>query len=157
AGLVATEGAYPLALDLLTVDEARDLLIRLLGADRVNNEPGAAGNIITACARLPLALTTAAARAATPPGFPLAAIAAERRATASTLDPFDSGDVATDVRAVSSWSYRALSTEAARMFRLLGLHPGPDIPLAAAASLAAVRPERARVLLAELTRAHLLT
>jgi len=43
------------------------------------------------------------------------------------------------------------------MFRLLGLHPGPDIPLAAAASLAAVRPERARVLLAELTRAHLLT
>ena len=72
------------------------------------------------------------------------------------LDPFHGGDHATDVRAVFSWSYRALSPEAARLFRLLGLHPGPDIPVASAASLAAVPPGRARLVLAELTRAHLL-
>ena len=54
-------------------------------------------------------------------------------------------------------SYRALNSAAARLFRLLGLHPGPDVPVVAAASLAAVSPARAQALLAELTRAHLLS
>jgi DNA-binding SARP family transcriptional activator/tetratricopeptide (TPR) repeat protein len=156
AGLVATEGASLLVLELLTAADARDLLTRRLGADRVAAEPEAVERIITACARLPLALTIAAARAAISPSFPLAAIAAELREATSALDPFDGGDRATDVRAVFSWSYRALSSAAARMFRLLGLHPGPDIHIAAAASLAAVPPDQARALLAELTRAHLL-
>jgi DNA-binding SARP family transcriptional activator/tetratricopeptide (TPR) repeat protein len=156
AGLVATESARPLAMDLLTASDARDLLARRLGADRVAAEPEAVNDIITACARLPLALTIAAARAATSPGFPLAVISAELREATSALDPFDGGDRATDVRAVFSWSYRALSAPAARMFRLLGLHPGPDIAVTAAASLAAVPPGQARALLAELTRAHLL-
>ena len=156
AGLVATEGARPLPLDLLTTADARDLLTRRLGADRVAGEPGAVGDIIAACAGLPLALTIAASRAATSPGFPLAAVAAELGEAYCALDPFHGGDHATDVRAVFSWSYRALSPQAARLFRLLGLHPGPDIPVAAAASLAAVPPGRARMLLAELTRSHLL-
>src|SRR6266705_1999005 len=152
AGLVATAGARPLALDLLTAADARDLLARRLGADRVAAEPAAIACIIAACARLPLALTIAAARAATSPTFPLAAIAAELREAASALDPFDAGESATDVRTVFSWSYRALSAPAARMFRLLGLHPGPDVAVTAAASLAAVPPGQARALLAELTR-----
>ena len=156
-GLVATDGAHPLILDLLTAADARDLLVRRLGADRVAAEPAAAEAIITACARLPLALTIAAARAATSPTFPLAAIATELREASSVLDPFDGGDRATDVRAVFSWSYRALSAPAARLFRLLGLHPGPDIAAPAAASLAAIPPGQARTLLTELTRAHLLT
>jgi DNA-binding SARP family transcriptional activator len=156
AGLVATEGARPLALDLLTAADARDLLTRRLGSDRVTADPEAAGCIIAACARLPLALTIAAARAAVSPSFPLGAIAAELREATSALDPFDGGESATDVRAVFSWSYHALSAPAARMFRLLGLHPGPDIAVTAAASLAAVPPGQARALLAELKRAHLL-
>src|SRR5215469_7699560 len=156
-GLVATEGASLLVVDLLTAADARDLLARRLGPDRVAAEPEAAERIITACARLPLALTIAAARAATSPRFRLAAIAAELRGASSALDPFDGDDRATDVRAVFSWSYRALTAPAARMFRLLGLHPGPDIAAAAAASLAAIPMAQARPLLAELTRAHLLT
>jgi DNA-binding SARP family transcriptional activator len=155
-GLVATEGASLLVVDLLTADDARDLLARRLGADRVAAEPQAADHIIAACARLPLALTIAAARAAISPSFPLAAIAAELREASSALDPFDGGDRATDVRAVFSWSYRALTAPAARMFRLLGLHPGTDITVAAAASLAEAPPGQARALLTELTRAHLL-
>jgi tetratricopeptide (TPR) repeat protein len=122
----------------------------------VASEPEAVDDIIACCARLPLALTIAAARAATSPSFPLAVFAAELREAARALDPFHGGDSGTDVRAVFSWSYRALSTEAARLFRLLGLHPGPDVSIAAAASLAAIAPDRARVPLAELTRAHLL-
>jgi tetratricopeptide (TPR) repeat protein len=58
---------------------------------------------------------------------------------------------------VFSWSYRALTPPAARLFRLLGLHPGPDITAPAAASLAALPLTQTRPLLAELRRAHLLT
>jgi DNA-binding SARP family transcriptional activator/tetratricopeptide (TPR) repeat protein len=157
AGLVAADGACPLTLDLLAGSEARDLLARRLGAARVAAEPEAAGEIIARCARLPLALAITAARAATRPGFPLAAIAAGLREATRALDPFHIGDLATDVRTVFSWSYHALTTEGARLFRLLGLHPGPEITAAAAASLAATSRERAHLMLAELTRAHLLT
>jgi hypothetical protein len=155
-GLVADEGAYPLALDLLPAADARDLLIRRLGSSLVTSEPAAVDDIIARCARLPLALTIAAARAATSPSFPLAVFAAELREATRALDSFDGGDLATDIRAVFSWSYGALSAAAARLFRLLGLHPGPDIGLSAAASLAAIQPDQARTPLAELTRAHLL-
>jgi DNA-binding SARP family transcriptional activator/tetratricopeptide (TPR) repeat protein len=155
--LIAAEGARLLVLDLLTASDARGLLTTRLGADRMAAEPEAAECIITACAGLPLALSIAAARAATSPRFPLAAIAADLREATGALDPFDGGDSATDVRAVFSWSYHTLSPAAARMFRLLGLHSGPDISVPAAASLAAIPPGQARPLLAELTRANMLT
>src|SRR5262249_24030079 len=145
-GMVAAEGAFPLGLDLFTIFEAKDLLARRLGPDRVASEPEATNEIIERSARLPLALSLAAAHAATRPGFPLAVPAAELRDAATILDPFDGGDLATNVRAVFSWSYCALSTGAAQLFRLLGLHPGPDITIAAAASLTGVPPERARLL-----------
>jgi DNA-binding SARP family transcriptional activator/tetratricopeptide (TPR) repeat protein len=155
-GLIATQGAHLLDLDLLPLAEARELLTRRLGAGRTDREPDAVEQIIAGCARLPLALTIAAARAATSPGFPLAVFAAELGEAGRVLDPFDSGDVATDVRAVFSWSYRALSPGAARLFRLLGLHPGPDLTVGAAASLAGIAPDQARAMLAELSRGHLL-
>jgi DNA-binding SARP family transcriptional activator len=155
-GLVAGQGAHPLGLDLLTPEGARELMARRLGAGRAGREPEAVDEIITGCARLPLALTVAAARAAASPRFPLAVFAADLREASRVLDPFGSDDAATDVRAVLSWSYRALSPAAARLFRLLGLHPGPDITVGAAASLAGTGPDRARAELAELTRGHLL-
>jgi DNA-binding SARP family transcriptional activator len=155
-GLVATEGANPLTLDLLSPGDARELLTGRLGTTRVTSEPAAVSDIIDRCARLPLALTVAAARASTAPHLPLASIASELRGAARALDSFYVGDTAADVRAVLSWSYRALTDAAARLFRLLGLHPGPDISLAAAASLGALGPDQARAVLAELTRSHLL-
>jgi DNA-binding SARP family transcriptional activator/tetratricopeptide (TPR) repeat protein len=154
--LVATEGAYPISLDLLTAVDARDLLASRLGAGRVASEPDAVENLIAGCARLPLALAIAAARAATNPGFPLAVFATELREATRPLDALHGGDLAADVRSVFFCSYRALSTGAARLFRLLGLHCGPDINIAAAASLAAIPPDQARALLAEVTHAHLL-
>jgi tetratricopeptide (TPR) repeat protein len=155
-GLIATEGAHPLNLDLLTQAGARELLACRLGSRRADREPDAIDEIITGCARLPLALTIVAARAATSPHFPLAHFAGDLREAAGALDPFDSGDAVTDVRAVFSWSYRTLSPDAARLFRLLGLHPGPDITVGAAASLAGTLPAQARGMLAELARGHLL-
>ena len=155
AGLVATQGAYPLTLDLFSAAESHEFLARRLGAERVSAQTAAADEIVTRCARLPLALAIAATRAATRRDLPLADLAAELRAAHGRLDAFDIGDLRADVRAVFSWSYERVSPPAARLFRLLGLHPGPDISVAAAASLAGVPRSDARSLLGELARAQL--
>src|SRR5215470_13301295 len=153
--LIAAEGARPLTVDLLSDTEARELLSQRLGPDQVAAEPGAVEEIIGLCARLPLALSVVAARAATHPGFALAVLAEELSRTRGGLQAFEGGEVNDDVRAVLSWSYQRLDTEHARLFRLLGLHPGPDITAAAAASLAGADPARTQRALKELARCHL--
>ena len=155
--LVAADGAHPVALDLLPAAEAQRLLIRRLGPDRVAAEPVSVNQIIEACAGLPLALAVAAAHAAANSRLPLSAQADALRKTHSRLDALDGGDQYTDVRAVFSWSYQALSEHAARLFRLLGVHAGPDIATSSAASLAGVPLAQARRQLGNLVRAHLLT
>jgi tetratricopeptide (TPR) repeat protein/transcriptional regulator with XRE-family HTH domain len=155
-GLVAVDGACPIAVDQLSAIEARDLLIRRLGGDRTNADPRAVDEIIAACAGLPLALVIAASRAQQT-SFPLGALAAELDAADQRLDALDTGEPASQVRAVISWSYATLSPPAARLFRLLGLHPGPDTTAAAAANLADLGLPAARRLLTELARANLLT
>lgn len=152
AGLVATNGAVPLNLDLLTETEARELLSRRLGPERAAAEPTAVDQLITACAGLPLALCIAAARAAMAPGFPLAALAAQIGRPG--LDSLSSSDPYTDLRSVFSWSYRRLSRGAAQLFRCLPYFPGPDVSATAAASIVTAGPPGE--LLAELTGAHLL-
>ncbi|MFB9877566.1 tetratricopeptide repeat protein [Planobispora siamensis] len=156
-GLVAAEGALPLSLDVPSPQEARQLLTRRLGGERVTAEPGAVDEIITRCARLPLALAIVAARAAEHPAFPLATFAGELREERSRLDALSAGDDTTAVRAVLSWSYRTLTPAAARLFRLLGQVTGPDISMAAAASLAGLAVPAVRGLLAELSAASLVT
>jgi DNA-binding SARP family transcriptional activator len=156
-GLIAAEAAHPITLDLLTFAEAHELLTRRLGAEVTAADPDATAAVISLCARLPLALGIAAARAAMTPAATLADLAAQLTDVRSRLDVFDIGDTTTDLRAVFTWSYRHLAPDAARGFRLLAVHPGPDITVAAAASLAGVPVAAARRLIDELTRAHLLT
>jgi tetratricopeptide (TPR) repeat protein len=158
AGLVAAEGAALVTLDVLSDAEAHEMLARRLGQERVAAEPEAADEIIGACARLPLALSIAVGRAAAGRAKrPLAELAAELRDARSRLDALEEGDAATDVRAVLSWSYDQLSPAAARMFRLLGLHPGPDISVSAAASLAGIPRAEAGTALRELARTHMVS
>jgi tetratricopeptide (TPR) repeat protein len=149
------DGAHPLTLDPLTLHEARDMLQQRLGKRRVAEEPDAVDDIVDGCSRLPLALAIAAARAALQPRLPLGVLAGELRDSRDALSALDGGDAAADVRAVFSWSYRQLSPAAGRLFRLLGLHPGPDVTAAAAVSVAALPLPRVRELLGELTRANL--
>jgi tetratricopeptide (TPR) repeat protein len=156
-GLVSAVGAGCLTLNLPSVEEATQLLANRLGGQRVAAEPQAVARIVTRCARLPLALSVVAARAAAHPGFPLAAVADELRDAHNDLGVFGGGDPTTDVRAVFSWSYRTVGADAARLFRLLASHPGPDIGIPAVASLAGVPAGQARWLLAELCRAQLVT
>ena len=155
--LVAAEGASPLTLDVLTDGEAHELLTRRLGAQRVADDPGAADELIQQCARLPLALSIAAARSASQPGLSLATLTADLGDARGRLDALDAGHAATNVRAVLSWSYQQLDAATARLFRLLGLHAGPDVSAAAAASMAGLTLAETRRRLSELTQAHLLT
>ena len=154
-GLVASDGAELLTLDVFSPGDAREALAVRLGAERVAAEPAATADIVALSGRLPLALALVAARAAARPRFPLAVIADELREAQGSLDAFSDNGLP-DVRAVFFWSYRMLSPAAGRLFRLLSLHPGPDISLTAAASLADVPPLQARALLSELTWARLL-
>jgi tetratricopeptide (TPR) repeat protein len=153
AGLIA-DGARPLTLGLLTDPDARLLLERRLGRARVEAQPDAVRGIIALCAGLPLDLSIVAARAAHPE-FPLTALADELRKRRPQV--LEGGEAAASVTGVFSWSYQQLSEQAARMFRLLGLHPGPDITVPAAASLAAVPVPAARLLMDQLAHANLIS
>ncbi|MET1071049.1 MAG: tetratricopeptide repeat protein, partial [Umezawaea sp.] len=117
---------------------------------RVEAEPEIVDALVTRCAGLPLALGILAARAAAQPSTPLAAFADE---LADRLDALDTGDLG--LREIFSWSVKALTDDAARLFRLLGLHPGPDFDLHAAANLLGVDDRSCRKLLTELVNAHL--
>ncbi|WP_439656024.1 BTAD domain-containing putative transcriptional regulator [Lentzea sp. HUAS TT2] len=154
-GLVVAEQARPVTVPMLAVGEAIALLTKRLGSARLADSE-ALHDLIRLTAGLPLALSVVAARALAHPGFPLRALVKELQDERSRLDALDAGEPASSVRAVTSWSYHRLTSAAARLFRLLGVHPGPDIDLTAAAALAGVPAAEVRPLLAELTRAHVL-
>ncbi|MFI6468345.1 AfsR/SARP family transcriptional regulator [Streptomyces sp. NPDC050528] len=155
AGLVAREGAQRLDLDLLPADAARTLLRRLIGP-RAEAEPDAVDTLAAQCARLPLALRVAAELAAARPGTPLTDLVAELADQQGRLFLLDAeGDPRAAVVTVFSWSLRHLSPEAARTFRLLGLHPGPDLDAYATAALTGSTVADARHALEVLARAHL--
>ena len=140
-------------------------LLRTLIGDRVDAEPDAAAELAAQCARLPLALRVAAELAAASPDSRLAELAGELAGEQRRLDLLDAGgDERTAVRGVFSWSYRHLPAAAARAFRLIGLHPGPDLDAYAVAALtsaaadgepAPVTATQAKDALALLARAHL--
>ncbi|WP_222936782.1 AfsR/SARP family transcriptional regulator [Streptomonospora sp. PA3] len=134
-GLAASHTADTVSLDVLPRDEAHTLLAGALGAERVTEEPEAAGRLIELCARLPLALRISAANLIARPDRPLASYADElaRDDRLSMLSV--AGDRQAAVRTAFDHSYTALDPAAARLFRLLCLHPGPDFTPEATAAL----------------------
>jgi DNA-binding SARP family transcriptional activator len=157
AGLAACEGAMLLTLDVMSQPEALALLARRLGVDLSTLAPDTADQLATLCGRLPLALSIAAVRVAECPHLDLAALTAQLQDPRDRLDLLDVGERACSIRAVLSWSYNTLSEPAARMFRLFCVHPGPDVSLAAAASLIGRPVRQTSQTLAELVRANCLT
>ncbi|HEY8471262.1 MAG TPA: BTAD domain-containing putative transcriptional regulator [Natronosporangium sp.] len=156
SGLAATAGAQLVRLDLFTPDEAEQFLTRRLGPARAATDPAAVRELVARCARLPLALAVVAARAVANPAVPLRLLADELTDPDGGLAEWTGSDPSTDLRAVLSSSYRVLDPAAARLFRLLGGHPGPEFTAAAAASLAGIEPAAARRLLTGLAEASLL-
>jgi tetratricopeptide (TPR) repeat protein len=155
-GLVVGQGAARISLDLPSFDEAVELLRGIIGDARTDAEPDAVAGIVTACARLPLALRVTGARAAARPRLRLADLRAELLDQHRRLDALSrTGDEATAVRTVFSWSYHALPAGQALIFRRLGLHPGVQIDVYAAAALADTSPDEARSNLEALADVHL--
>jgi tetratricopeptide (TPR) repeat protein len=158
SALIAHDGASRILVDLLPPPEALALLRNILGETRVAAEPEAAATLARWCAYLPLALRIVAERAVTHPYVTLADLARELAVERDRLDLLSADeeeDENTAVRAVFSWSYNALPPEAARAFRLLGLHASPDISTPAAAALTDTTPIQARRLLETLGGMHL--
>ncbi|MEV7092610.1 BTAD domain-containing putative transcriptional regulator [Amycolatopsis sp. NPDC051045] len=156
-GLVAAHGARPISLDVLSAREARELLERHLGRDRLTAEAATVDELVRLCAGLPLALGIVAARAVTSPELPLRLLAEELRDHAARLDGLDTGEAGLSLRTVFSWSLRHLANDASALFGLLALAPGPDIGLPAAAALAGVPLAATRKVLRALENAHLVT
>ncbi|MFJ1561859.1 AfsR/SARP family transcriptional regulator [Streptomyces mirabilis] len=154
--LVACDGAHAVPLDLLLLDEARALLSEALGEDRLSAQPLAVGELIRLCGSLPLALRVAAARLAGDPGLRLADLVAEMSEgnRLQALEP--DGDDNSPLRTAFSASYRVLASAARRLFRLLGLVPGPEFTADVAAALLDAPLQQARRLIGDLTAAHLI-
>lgn len=156
-GLVVTDAAHRLTLDVLTPPEALSLVVGIIGPARANGEPAAVGELIRLCARLPLALRIAAGRVAAHQHGSVADIVAELADEESRLDALSWGqDPRAAVRKVLDWSYEQLPPQQAFLFRRLGLHPGPDLSSPAAAALTCLPPREARKLLNALADTHLI-
>ena len=155
---VGHDDVVRIGLDAMTPADATTFLSERLKGQEVSFDTASLGRLAALCGFMPLALTVAAERAGRYPDIPLADLVLELDDEQSRLDVLETGeDLTTSLRAVMSWSYRALDPEPARMFRLLGLHPGADLGRAAAAALAGVRQPAAVGLLERLTEAHLLS
>lgn len=122
-GLVSGHGARPVPLAPLDADDARRVLAAHLGED------GRWDEVIDLCGGLPLALGIAAARAHVVPDL-------ARELREDRLGALDGGDLTANLRAVFSWSLRALDPSAAEVFAQLGRAPGPDVSAAAAGAMA---------------------
>lgn len=155
AGLGVLHGAHRIDLTPLSTADADELLRTHVGA-RVQAEPDAANALITQCAHLPLALRIAAQLAAARPAARLGDLVDELTDEQQRLDLLDAGDPHSSVRIVFSWSYRHLPESAARVFRLLGAHPGREIDPAATAAMADITVGQAQQSLTALSRAHLI-
>ncbi|MFF7656863.1 tetratricopeptide repeat protein [Streptomyces sp. NPDC007983] len=159
SGLAVRDGARRLTLGVLPEPEAVALLRAVTAGYRPADDEGQLAELARLCARLPLALRIAAERAASHPHLRLDDLIADLRDESSLWDALSTGDdeEAEAIRTVFAWSYRALPEPAARLFRLLGLHPGPELGLRAAAALAGTTSiSRSRQLLDSLVGAHLL-
>ncbi|MER6445426.1 ATP-binding protein [Streptomyces venezuelae] len=156
SGLVARDGAHRISLDILTPAESHTLLAGIIGPARTHREPEAAAQLAHHCAHLPLALCIAAERVAARPHLTITEFVHDLMTEHQRLNELATDDETTAVRSVFSWSYHALPEQAARAFRLLGLHPATAIGLAAATALIGIPRAATRHLMDTLVGVHLL-
>ncbi|MFE4397408.1 MULTISPECIES: AfsR/SARP family transcriptional regulator [Streptomycetaceae] len=157
--LVVRTGGIPLPLGVLGPEEAAALLARVLGEDRTAGEPEAVAELAERCDRLPLALRLAAARLAARPDWSVADLAAEladEQTGPAALSGTGTAGGPLGLTAALDRTYRTLAPDAARLFTLLGLHPGAELDTATAAALADLPPAATRTLLTRLDAVHLL-
>ncbi|MBG6141614.1 AfsR/SARP family transcriptional regulator [Longispora fulva] len=143
-------------LDALSPAESLTLLERVLGPARVAAEPDAAGQLVEACDRMPLALRIAAAKLTSRPRLAIGDLVAEL-ATGNRLDALSVPGDSRSIRAVFASAYHALTPGAAAAFRLAGLHPGPTFAVPLVAAVTGTPVTAARLVTEELAAAHLVS
>ncbi|WP_019870984.1 AfsR/SARP family transcriptional regulator [Salinispora oceanensis] len=153
--LVTHTRVHTILPDLFSQDEATDLMAKMLGAERVGRERDAVAGLAELCGRLPLALRIAAAKLAMRPAQPIAVLV-EELSDGDRLAHLSVENGSRDVSVVFASAYQSLSVPAMRLFRLLGLHPGPHIGAPLAAALCGLPADVRRHALAELVAAHLI-
>ncbi|MBQ0847155.1 tetratricopeptide repeat protein [Streptomyces sp. BH-SS-21] len=122
---LALEGGYQVHLEPLSPEAAVELLAVTLADDRVATQPDDARALVGLCAGLPLAVRVAGARLAARPRRPITTMVRALTAERGRLDELAiDGDHG--VRAALDLSYQGLPREAARLYRLLGVHPGTE-------------------------------
>ncbi|RBM17256.1 transcriptional regulator [Prauserella sp. PE36] len=152
---LALDGAQLLPLDVPTPDEARALLAHFIGDRRVAKEETAARTVIDLCGRLPLAVALMAHRLQARPTWSIEDLAVRLRDAEHRTSELAAGT--RRVRAAFDLSYRALSAESQRVFRLLGLHPGDDFTAWSVAALAGIEQAAAQRVLEGLVDEHLVS
>jgi tetratricopeptide (TPR) repeat protein len=151
---LAVEGARFLELGPLSEDGAITLLARLMGGERVAAEADAARRLATLCGRLPIAVCASGARLALRPRWPVARLVRQLDDAKRRLPLLGAG-TDTSPEAAFDVSYEALPAAEARLYCLLGLHPGPVFGVGVAAAVAAIETDEAAELLDELAGASL--
>ncbi|MEU5428868.1 BTAD domain-containing putative transcriptional regulator [Streptomyces olivoreticuli] len=154
-GLIASDAARPVPLEVLGPEDGTALLAGVLGKDRVLAEPAAARRVAELCGGLPLALRVAAARLSDRPHLPLDSLSAELSDETRRLGLLDVED--TGVRAALRLTVRQLPESVVHHFAHLGRHPGAHVDRYAAAALAGTHPDAAEAALERLAAAHLVT
>ncbi|MFJ3103556.1 BTAD domain-containing putative transcriptional regulator [Streptomyces sp. NPDC086835] len=134
-GLVASHAARTTFLEVFAPAEARQLLADAVGARQVEDEPAAADRVAELCAYLPLALRIAGVNLAARPGRSLGDCARELAGDGRLAKLSVPGDPHAAVRTAFDRSHATLAPDAARLFALLALHPGPDFTVEATAAL----------------------
>jgi DNA-binding XRE family transcriptional regulator len=153
--LTALEDAAAISLDTLAPGEAAELLARLSGRPELGSDEGPAGEITRLCGYLPLAIGMLARQLHHHPAWTAADLAADLAAAAGRLELMRAEDLS--VAAAFDLSYQDLNPREQRLFRRLGLHPGPSIDAYAAAALDGTDLATARGHLDGLYDQHLLT
>jgi tetratricopeptide (TPR) repeat protein/transcriptional regulator with XRE-family HTH domain len=153
--LAALEDAAVVSLDTLTPGEAAGLLARL--ADRTDVTAGdpAVGRLAALCGYLPLAIGMAGRQLAHHPAWTPAGLAADLAAATGRLELMAAENLS--VAAAFGLSYADLDDAQQRLFRRLGLQPGPDIDAYAAAALDDTTVSQGRRGLQALYDQHLIT
>ncbi|GAA5008856.1 AfsR/SARP family transcriptional regulator [Streptomyces siamensis] len=154
AELVAWPPQCRVQLGRLTGPEAVELLGRIVGERRVADDPDSVARVAELCDRLPLALRIAGARLAAKPHWTVARLVALLSDERRRLDELSEGE--SQVRAGFAVSYRYLSDEAARLYRLLGLLEVPDFAPWLGAAVLDTDPAAAERLLEQLVDAQFL-
>ncbi|GIH02206.1 SARP family transcriptional regulator [Rhizocola hellebori] len=151
--LTGLETTHAVSLDTLPQADAVDLFVRAADRPELAAQTRQVRQVVQLCGRLPLAVRIAAARLKHRRVWTVQDLLVRLQAITG-LEALDDGQ--RSVHTTLHLSYQHLSAPAQRLYRLLGLHPGPDVDPYATAALTAGPPDEARQLLDRLVNDHIL-